>query len=329
MLSASAAHAQVFSPAPPDVWPQAVGAPVTGSQIWQLFRDLNFSALWRIAKDEGIKAGMNEVTNYVRSPVKMKKLAAQLNAIIDDPAKSPTQKADELIQLTDNSFAASSSAPAGELNVTMKHSVELGVTRLEWDDRVRDGTQDAYRVTGSCSGTTTGMGCNWGGSYSRCYYRSQPDYYIYRIVNGQQTLITILKGSMYSSSSSSFQINDKLWKSAWNAAKYYYTNIYNGNYPDVVPGRAFFYDFQSDMRPPGSTLSYKVITFDDWLFPVVNNSVACGAATGSYHETTVTADGNADGRPDFLVAADYSRYFGKYMGWMPGVIGSLLKPAEE
>jgi hypothetical protein len=99
----------------------------------------------------------------------------------------------------------------------------------------------------------------------------------------------------------------------------------SGSYPDAVPGRAFFYDFQADMRPPGSTLAYRIFTFDDWLFPVVNNSVACGAATGGSNTTTATADGNGDGRMDYLADADYAKYFGKYMGWLPGVVGTVLE----
>jgi hypothetical protein len=105
----------------------------------------------------------------------------------------------------------------------------------------------------------------------------------------------------------------------------------NGTYPDAVPGRAFFYDFQAELRPPGSTLSYRVETFDDWLFPVfdsngdgIGDSVACGAATGKRNTTTVTADSNGDGRMDYLTDADYSKYFGKYSGWLPGVLNTIL-----
>jgi hypothetical protein len=330
-LSISSAHAQVFSPTPPDVWPPAVAAPVTINDIWLWIRDRNYEALLRLAKNEAIKQARDTVIGYMKSPVKMTKLAAQLNAIFDDPAKPLSQKYDEMIQLTDSSFEAHSSAPSGFLNVTLKHSIELGVTRIEWDDRVRNGSQSGVKATGNCIGSTSSMSCTWGGRWSTCYYRSQPDYFIYRIVNGQQTLITVLKGSMISSGNSSFTFNDNLWKSAWNAAKYYYTQVLHGTYPDPVAGRAFFYDFQADLRPPGSTLSYRVDTFDDWLFPVIDtdgdgygDSTACGAATGSLKTTTVSADANGDGRMDYLTDADYSKYFAKYMGWLPSVIDSIL-----
>lgn len=332
MLSAASARAQVFSPIPPDVWPPAISAPVNVNQIWQWIRDRNYAALWRLAKDPIIKAGRDEVVKYAKGQIKATALARRIDLILEDPIMTLTQKYDALIQFTDSSFEVHTSAPSGLLNVTLKHSIELGVTRLEWDDKVRDGTQNTYRATGNCIGTTTSMNCSWGGAYSRCYYRSQPDYYIYRIVNGQETLITALGGSMYSSPSSGFQVNAKLWNSAWNAAKYYYTEVLHGTYPDAVPGRAFFYDFQAELRPPGSTLSYRVDTFDDWLFPVydsngdgIGDSVACGAATGRRNTTTVTADVNGDGRMDYLTDADYSKYFGKYSGWLPGVIDLILE----
>jgi hypothetical protein len=331
MLAATSARAQIFSPIPPDVWPPVVGAPVSVNDIWLWIRDRNYAALWRLAKDQAIKAARDEVQRQLKGQIKSAKLAARINLVLEDPIMTLSQKYDALIQFTDSSFETNGSAPSGLLNVTLKHSIELGVTRLEWDDKVRDGSQSEYRATGECSGTTTSMNCRWGGRYSRCYYRSQPDYYIYRIVNGEQTLITALRGSMYSSPNSGFQFNAKLWDLAWNAAKYYYTDVLHGTYPNPVPGRAFFYDFQAELRPPGSTLSYRVDTFDDWLFPVFDSdgdgfgdAVACGAATGRLNTTTVTADANGDGRMDYLTAADYSRYWGKYMGWLPGVINSTL-----
>jgi len=327
------ASAQVFSPVPPSVWPQVVPTP-SANQIWQWLRDRNYAALWQLAKNEAVKAGMKEVISYMKSPVKMTKLAAQLNAIFDDPTLTDLQKYDRLIQLTDASFEAPTSAPSGLLNITMKHSVEFGITRLEWDDRVRNGSQDAVRATGTCLGTTTDLNCNWSGRYSRCYYRAQPDYFIYRVVNGVTTQITTIKGYHESRGTQGFTFNDNLFKTAWNAAKYYYTDVLHGTYaaPPVAQGRAFFYDFQADQRPPGSTLSYIVSTFDDWIFPVVDtngdgygDSTACGAATGALHTATAVADGNGDGRPDYLTNADYAKYWAKYNGWLPGVINSLLE----
>jgi len=331
LLASTAAHAQVFSPLPPSVWPQVVPTP-SASLIWQWLRDRNYEALWRLAKNEAIKAGMKEVQSYMKSPVKMTKLAAQLNAIFDDPALTPVQKYDRLIQLTDASFEASTSAPSSPLNITMKHSIEFGITRLEWDDKVRNGSQDAVRATGTCIGSTTDLNCSWSGRFSRCYYRAQPDYFIYRVVNGVTTQITTIKGYHESRGTQGFTFNDNLFKSAWNAARAYYDSL-SGNYaaPPVANGRAFFYDFQADQRPPGSTLSYIVSTFDNWLFPVVDtdgdgygDSTACGAATGSLNTGTAVADGNGDGRPDYLTNADYAKYWGKYNGWLPAVLNTLL-----
>jgi hypothetical protein len=53
------------------------------------------------------------------------------------------------------------------------------------------------------------------------------------------------------------------------------------------------------------------------------DSVACGAATGGSHTTTVSADANGVGRMDYLTADDYSKYFGKYYGWLSPVLSIL------
>jgi hypothetical protein len=123
------------------------------------------------------------------------------------------------------------------------------------------------------------------------------------------------------SGSSSITISDSLWNSAWSAAQYYYTVQLSGKYPAAVPGRAFFYDFQADLRPPGSTLSYRIETFDDWALP----PDVCGAGTGKYFTATAVADANGDSRMDFLTAADYARYVRKYFGWFPAVLETVLQ----
>ena len=87
------------------------------------------------------------------------------------------------------------------------------------------------------------------------------------------------------------------------------------------PGRAFFYDFNADMHEPGQTLQYKVVAHDDWLMP----PQVCGAGTGHTTLTTVTADGDGNGRMDYLTNADYAKFFKKYYGWLPGLINSIIE----
>ena len=326
-------HAQVFTPVPTDVWPTVVNTPDTPSDIIAELRYRNWQAAWRIAKDLAIIEARKQVHAYFNSKVDMTKLAANLNKIIDDPTKNDVQKADQLLLLTDASLEPTTLPQTGTLNVTLQHSIELGVTRLEWDDKVRNGSQSGVRATANCSGSTTSYICSFGGAVvSTCYYRSQPHYLIYRVINGQETLITQMVGSLKSSGSSSFTLTDNLWKSAWSVAKAYYTVYVQGTYRDVVPGRAFFYDFQADMRPPGSTLAYRIQVIDDHFVAAVDtnhdmigDTLPCGAGTGgATYNTTVNADANGDGRMDYLTDADYAKYFGKYFGWLPALIDSLL-----
>lgn len=320
LVHAAPAKSQILSPVPPDVWPSQIDGPLSPALVIVLIRDRNFAALWRLAKDAALAYARDQILHNAKLPYMGGQLAMRLRAIIDDPAKTPVQKLDELLQLTDNSLEPTKSAPSGTLNVTLQHSIELGVTRLEWDDKARSGSQSGGMVTTNCVGWTTSMSCTGGGSFSTCYYRSQPQYFIYRVVNGQETLITKLPGSLVSSGDFSIVLPDSLFQSAWSIAKDYYTLELSGKYPDVKPGRAFFYDFQPDLREPGTTLSYKIISSDDFL---VNPNV-CGARTGKTYTTTIVADGNGDSRMDYLPAADYAKYVGKYTSWLPGVLGTIL-----
>jgi hypothetical protein len=334
-LSASVnLHAQVFTPIPTDVWPTAVHTPDTPSDIIAELRFRNWQAAWRIAKDLAIIQARKKVHSYFHSNVEMTKLAANLNKIIDDPTKTDVQKADQLLMLTDASLEPTTLPKTGTLNVTLQHSIELGVTRIEWDDKVRNGSQSGVHATAKCVGSTTSYTCGFQGAVvSTCYYRSQPHYNIYRRINGVETLITTMTGSLTSSGSASFTTADKLWKSAWNAAKYYYAVYLQGTYRDVVPDRAFFYDFQADMRPPGSTLSYRIHVVDDHFVQAVDtnhdmigDTMPCGAGTGGATFSTIAnADADGDGRMDYLTSADYSKYFAKYYGWLPVLIDSVLE----
>lgn len=319
MLFAMPAQPQILSPVPPDVWPTEIDGPLTPALVIILIRDRNFAALWRLAKDAALAYARDQILHNANLPYIGGQLAMRLRAIIDDPAKPPLQKYDELLQLTDNSLEPTKSPASGVLNVTLQHSIELGVTRLEWDDKARTGSQSGGQVTTNCVGWTGQMSCTESASYSTCFYRSQPEYYIYRVVNGQETLITRIQGSLVSSGDVGITFNDSLFQSAWSAAKYYYTVQLSGKYPDVKPGRAFFYDFQADLREPGTTLSYKVISSDDFFV----SPYVCGARTGKTYTATVVSDGNGDGRMDYLPAADYAKYAGKYTSWLPAVLGVL------
>jgi hypothetical protein len=320
ILPISTARAQIFTPLPPEVWPPIVDTPLQISDILNELAYRNYQAAWRIAKDLAIIEARQQVHNYFKSKVKMTKLAADLNQIFDDPNRTLIEKEDDLLALTDASLEPTASPQSGALNVTMQHSIELGVTRLEWDDKVRTGSCSGGMVSANCRSIGGVWSCDASGSYSTVYYKSQPDYIIYRIVNGQETVISRLKGSLQNSGSPALTISDNLWKSSWSFAKVYY-NSRGKPYRDVVPGRAFFYDFNADMHEPGQTLQYKVVVHDDWLM----SPQICGAGTGSTIPTTVTADGDGNGRMDYLSNADYAKFFKKYYGWLPTVINSILE----
>lgn len=301
--------------------PTTVWSPViTRSEVIDEIFAGNYRYALQLAKDLLIQELRQKINDGSGAKVLAKALAKQLNRIDSDPTKSQTQKEDEFFELVNASLEPEASAPVGPLNLVLRYSVEYGVTRLEWDAKTQEDVCYFGTVSGMCyvdAGMNPQNCSSTGGGGAARYYR-QPHYWIYRIVNGQETPITWLRG--YAQATSTAQPFQGLWPSVSGALQSYYQQNYGRPFPNAVPnGKVFFYDVHGDFREPSTTLSYRVHSDD------TAPDLYAGCGDRRPYDSTATADANGDGRMDFLPTTAYSKYFGKYYGWLLGVIDSILQ----
>jgi hypothetical protein len=80
--------------------------------------------------------------------------------------------------------------------------------------------------------------------------------------------------------------------------------------------RVFWYDYFSDYRNKGQTLSYKVVA-DDSAYKFGK----CGSI--NRYESISIGDINGDGKLDFIPNSEYAKYFGRHYGWLIPIISLL------
>lgn len=228
-------------------------------------------------------------------------IASQLQNILNDTTKTDAQKSNDVIELIENSIGAQyQSSPAGSINLTFTHSIEYGVTRLTWSQKTAHTTCDVYYYRFVCD--DFGENCHNELFYTKEYWTRVPTYSIYRVIDGQQELLTRLEGYQ-ETTNNTFQLNSDIWKDIKNAIDFY-RHIPTGGVSD---GQAVWYDFNSDYHNAGHTLSYKVAADNPQL----------GQCAGSEHyESTAFVDSDGDGRADFIPSDEYAKLFGKYYGWL-------------
>ncbi|MDX1253444.1 MAG: hypothetical protein IDH49_14585 [Gammaproteobacteria bacterium] len=286
---------------PPEPYPFSV----TYNDIRRAILDGHFRYALKLAKDLAtieLKKALNDEKKLL---VLVNTLSAQLKKILDDPNRSDEEKSKAVIGLIEQSMGPHQSAPAGSLNLKLKHSIEYGVTQLSWDQKLRkDKCREAVLVTNN--GITSI-------EYTEYYILSVPAYSIYRITNGQSKLLTKIEGmSTYTTNTFSFNpTNLDAWKAVRDIYNFY-KNIPSGGVGD---DRVLFDDLNSDYRTIGTTASYKVVANN----PKVGDY--CG--NPEYYESTAMLDSNGDGKADFIPQAEYSRIAGKYYGWLVPVLSII------
>lgn len=116
--------------------------------------------------------------------------------------------------------------------------------------------------------------CVWYPSGSYDYYYYEPDYNVYRVVDGIDKLITTIKG--YTERKGWDQV---LW------------DQFTGNSININQGQLALHDFDSVLRPKNSRLQYKV-------FATTARTKGCGDTQTWTSIINVDNDGNGD--PDFV-----------------------------
>lgn len=294
---------------PPEAWETEIDA----DEIWNAIRDAN----WNYVTDlltEALRLRIRQELNTQKNiPVLMRTLVKELNRIFDDPSMPVDEKKNAILLLINNTLEDHASAPAGQLNVVMRHSVEHGVTKLEWDAKVHVDECEGAVVRTVCNDPLNPGSCQTYIDYFVEYVRREPNYRIYRILNGQETLLTTMWGQK-TVRKDTYSFGSSIWKNVREAVDLAFGDDFA--YPSS-PDRVFFYDFSADYREKGTSLAYRIVSSD--AFQKHGN---CG--TVHNYESTVVADADGDGLMDYIPRATYQKYFSKYYGWLTPVITSVL-----
>jgi hypothetical protein len=280
--------------------------------------DANFKSAAKLIQERIYQELKQRLYDEKTIAIIVSRLAQELEKILNDPNKTDAQKGEDIIMLINASMEDYKSTPEGNLNLEFKHSIEYGVTRLTWDKKIETDTCKTYYAEMTCTdwygslcwGWEDGCSCSYSGYYKTEYVKKEPDYYIYRIINNQETLITKLLGNR--------QIKTKtisFSEDIWDTAKSIYDFTQDVEF-DVGNDKAFFYDMNSDYRNVGDSFSYKVVT-DNSPYKYGN----CGSSES--YVTISSPDSDANGRMDFIPDSEYAKYFGKYYGWLIPVITML------
>lgn len=261
----------------------------------------NLEYAYRLLEDAVYARLKSEIYDAKRLAVNVDKLLSLVDKIVNDPSATEEEKSAALIRALDNALIEAPSAPTGSLAIVMKHAPEYGVVRLEWDRMVE---------VDECKGGMymTRDGVTWWEAWID-YVTKVPDYYIYRVVDGQEALLATLRGSQIISRES---VTITKWADLWDLYKMLTTEF------SVDQSKAFWFDYDADMRTGGTTLSYKVIA-DNSAYKYGR----CG--TSESYVSTAVFDGDGDGYADFVPKREYAVYFGKYYGWLVPVVSLMVK----
>jgi len=247
----------------------------------------------------------------------IRKLAEGLQELINNPNMTNEEKGEEVARMIAASLEPYEYVVSDQLNTSIKHSIEYGTTFLTWDDKTEFSKCYGLYVKSVMKTVCDYWGCHdeWVDVYEyRDEYLTQvPDYYIYRIVDGEQKLISKIKGYKNVSFKTYGLSPEDGWSGLAKNAFDYFRNTPEAN---VEEGRLFWFDLHADIRNMGETLSYRV---EADLKPY--RGVDCGSK--NKYASTIVADSDGDGKMDYIPESAYQKYFGKYYGWLVPVITLL------
>lgn len=296
----------------PDL-PEPYNTTINPAQIFDALRQGMLANAYELTIDLAIQTIRQQLFTEKGIAVNLKKLAELLASILNNPATSDQQKADDIFTTIDNSLEPYQSTPTGSLNLSLRHTIEYGATRLEWNRKTKYDSCNGALCQTSCDIYAGEMICSYYCTYWTDYVTREPDYFLYRNVSGVEKLIVKLPGSRIVQRNS-FGIGPDIGTDILNAYRYYERIP---KFP-IQNGQAMWYDIHADYRNKGETLTYRVVAND--LSTKYGN---CGNSHN--YSTVVTADADGDGLMDYIPADAYAKYFGKYYGWLIPLLSNVLE----
>jgi hypothetical protein len=235
---------------------------------------------------------------------RLTQLGEALDKIFNDGG-SADEKGARVAAAIEDSAAKYGSGPFGAMALRVNYSLEFGVARLKWNS-MRDMTACPGVYTQlQCSTVCTSQGCEqqckWVTTTFVDYVFREPAYVISRIVDNVETELARTSQRFTVQRNSFFQLEadwSNIDVSAKNLAQGIWNHVKNQkNVDKFLPHEVVWYDFETDLRPKNSTLSYKVQTF-------AQGGHSC--PKGQNHASVVHADADGNGEIDFVPPEDYA-----------------------
>ncbi len=295
-------------------------------------RIVRYEEIWSAIKDGNINLAVNLIENKVLEEFRKKlgseskikheiavwlkngggqEIVDELNKILNDRSKSEEEKALDISEIIESTLSLYESQMKGSHRMKIQHSIGLGVTRLTWDQKEEVDSCQGGGI--QCTGT---FGDSFGGSSYRCNYTywtdyvlKIPDYYIYKIVNGESKLLRKYKGfSSVSRNRISVSSNDP-WASLAEGL-YAYDKF---DKVQISQGRRYFDDMFSNLYDKGDSIAYKIVS---------DNSPYKGKYCGSSERITssVALDSNGDYFVDFIPKKEYAKFRKEFYPWLVPII---------
>lgn len=222
---------------------------------------------------------------------------------LNDDSKTEMEKAEGITDIIVSSFPPYDSGKQGSLNVRLRYSPDFLVTEVAWDRKIQvlDCHEGSVGMSCDFDSYSGSRDCNFSGEYERVPYSVEPEYRIYRVVNGAKKLVTKINGQLYKGDAT-FSTKPDDWVKQIEALISGADNKYGS------PGRVSNFDFDSDVREPNTTLSY-IIEADSsavWNRHFGSDSFCESASSWS---SQVYLDENSDGYADFVPKSEYPTSF--------------------
>lgn len=282
-------------------------ASYSSDDYWDAIKDGAFQR----AAEMVYKDILDVIVSTANDPDKIEELFAKLIAkngqkladIINGDGTN-LEKGAEITRLIEASLSEYESLQEGSLALKLKYSFEYATMKLSWQRKLETVNCREWQVTYTCQYDPYWNVdvCNWGGYYRNVDYKLEPSYNIYRVVNGNSSLITSLNQNILDRNVT-FSTSGSDWpKIIWEELT---------GEDDADPSIGVHYDFDSDFRPAGSTLGYRVDANYDF----------CDKQ--NYWSTEVVVDGDGDGYGDFIPNPQ-AEVFKRDYAWLPVIINSIL-----
>ena len=233
----------------------------------------------------------------------------ELEKLLDQQGKSDEEIGAEIVDLISSTIEPYSTEEFSALNIKIEHSILYETTFISWNDLIKtDSGPYAYQ---RCTGVIGGDYNCWF-EYGTEYLTQYPDYSLYRVVNGVETLITKINGqSLYSLQK--IRIGTGLIDFFKDAKKYREFHDKFG----AEDGRMIWEDPRAGDRNQGETLSYKIIADNS---PYKRG----GLGHSNTWEGFINADVGGDRRMDYIPDSVYNTLWFKQNPWFTPIITFIL-----